>query len=68
MIIAIAILLVLLVAITFDGQNNAVEAYKRRKGVRVHVWRGPRKYRKRKFAPWGYYAKVPADKYRFKHG
>lgn len=30
--------------------------------VHVNVWRGPSKgYKKHKFAPWGYYAKLPAD-------
>lgn len=30
--------------------------------VKVNVWRGPSKgHKKHKFAPWGYYAKMPAD-------
>lgn len=30
--------------------------------VHINVWRGPSKgYKKHKFAPWGFYAKLPAD-------
>lgn len=37
--------------------------YGKSKGqVHINVWRGPSKgYGKYKFAPWGYYAKLPAD-------
>lgn len=36
--------------------------------VHINVWRGPSKgYKKHKFAPWGYYAKLPADDMPKKH-
>lgn len=46
--------------------------YDHHKGhVHINVWRGPSKgYHKKKFAPWGYYAKLPADespKHHYKH-
>lgn len=38
--------------------------------VHINVWRGPSKgHKKHKFAPWGYYAKLPADESKKKkHG
>lgn len=36
--------------------------------VHINVWRGPSKgHKKHKFAPWGYYAKLPADESKKKH-
>lgn len=36
--------------------------------VHINVWRGPSKgHKKHKFAPWGYYAKLPADEKGKKH-
>lgn len=36
--------------------------------VHINVWRGPSKgHKKHKFAPWGYYAKLPADEGKKKH-
>lgn len=37
--------------------------------VHINVWRGPSKgYKKHKFAPWGYYAKLPADESKKHYG
>jgi len=36
--------------------------------VHINVWRGPTKgHKKHKFAPWGFYAKLPADEAKKKH-
>lgn len=54
------LLMALLVVLAYNEQVEAGH-----KGhVHINVWRGPSKgYKKHKFAPWGYYAKLPADDY-----
>lgn len=46
------------------GNQLAEAGYHHKGRVHINVWRGPSKgYGKHKFAPWGYYAKLPADDY-----
>lgn len=49
------------------GDNPALA--KDHKHVQINVWRGPSKgHKKHKFAPWGFHAKLPADKGKGHHG
>lgn len=49
------------ILLMFASYDQAIAGYKGGK-VHVNVWRGPTiGYKKYKFAPWGYYAKLPAD-------
>ena len=51
----------------FAAYDQAVAGHKGY--VHVKVWRGPSHgYKKHKFAPWGYKAKLPADDYKHHHG
>lgn len=60
-----AILISLLVAF---ASYDLVHAGGHKDRVHINVWRGPSKgYKKHKFAPWGYYAKLPADEGPKKH-
>lgn len=52
--------IVLALLLVFAAYDEAIAGHKGK--VHINVWRGPSKgHKKHKFAPWGYYAKLPAD-------
>lgn len=67
--IVFAVLLSILCLLASIHDSSSLVAAKKHKGhVHINVWRGPSKgYKKHKFAPWGYYAKLPADEMGKKH-
>ncbi|KAG9508989.1 hypothetical protein GZH46_02503 [Fragariocoptes setiger] len=53
--------------VVFASYDQAFAGHKGH--VHINVWRGPSKgYKKHKFAPWGYWAKLPADESKHHYG